>query len=66
MSAAARAASSRRSALRLRAPARRRTSSPPPDFVALKRHCLDLLRPHDGQPSLPRLTPLGLPLPGAA
>ncbi|AWN40163.1 ABC transporter ATP-binding protein [Methylobacterium durans] len=32
-----------------------------PDFIALKRHCLDLLRSRDGQPSLPRLTPLGLP-----
>ncbi|MEA1833913.1 ABC transporter ATP-binding protein [Methylobacterium durans] len=32
-----------------------------PDFIALKRRCLDLLRSRDGQPSLPRLTPLGLP-----
>ncbi len=37
-----------------------------PDFVALKRRCLDLLRPRDGRPPLPRLTPLGLPLAGAA
>lgn len=32
-----------------------------PDFVRLKRHCLELLRHQDGR-QLPRLTPLGLPL----
>ncbi|GEP03599.1 ABC transporter ATP-binding protein [Methylobacterium oxalidis] len=32
-----------------------------PGFVDLKRRCLDLLRPRDGKPPLPRLTPLGLP-----
>ena len=32
-----------------------------PEFVRLKRHCLELLRHEDGR-QLPRLTPLGLPL----
>ncbi|MGY2224865.1 ABC transporter ATP-binding protein [Pseudomonas gingeri] len=32
-----------------------------PEFVRLKRHCLELLRHQDGR-QLPRLTPLGLPL----
>jgi NitT/TauT family transport system ATP-binding protein len=32
-----------------------------PQFVRLKRHCLELLRHQDGR-QLPRLTPLGLPL----
>lgn len=31
-----------------------------PEFVRLKRHCLDLLRHEEGR-ELPRLTPLGLP-----
>ncbi|MET1077152.1 MAG: ABC transporter ATP-binding protein [Pseudomonas sp.] len=31
-----------------------------PEFVRLKRHCLELLRHEDGR-ELPRLTPLGLP-----
>lgn len=33
-----------------------------PDFVHLKRHCLELLRHEEGR-QLPRLTPLGLPTP---
>lgn len=33
-----------------------------PEFIVLKRRCLDLLRPRSGQLPLPRLTPLGLPL----
>jgi len=34
-----------------------------PEFVALKRHCLELLEHGPDAPALPRLTPLGLPLP---
>lgn len=33
-----------------------------PDFVAFKRHCLELLDQGPDAPPLPRLTPLGLPL----
>ncbi|WP_132252296.1 ABC transporter ATP-binding protein [Methylobacterium segetis] len=36
-----------------------------PAFIDLKRRCLGLLRPRDGKPPLPRLSPLGLPGAGA-
>lgn len=34
-----------------------------PPFGRLKRHCLELLRPHPGTDTLPRLSPLGAPPP---
>ncbi|GBU17797.1 MULTISPECIES: ABC transporter ATP-binding protein [Methylobacterium] len=40
---------------------RRRDLVAEPEFAALKRRCLDLLRPRTGTHPLPRLTPLGLP-----
>ena len=39
---------------------RRRELVTEPDFMRLKRHCLELLRPIDASHPLPRLRPLGL------